>query len=208
MQKNILQNLHFLTEETVLCSFYILYMFYPNFKKLFFHNYPSPRNNNPVFTLVTVGNSERTIIRLVSTGDSTRDLPNASTVCFPGMGGSPDDVGEAMSEGLENEQSLIRKHLHRFTCVTAHSPILPESLHLCHRHFTYVTWRVAHPRISISTLNFLPQMAFIIEALTSSECSAQRQVLRCKRRNLGCSSAEGRSCTANSGTMAAVLLGI
>ena len=40
------------------------------------------------------------------------------------------------------------------------------------------------------------------------EYSAQRQVLHCKRRNLGCSSAEGRSSTANSGTKAAVLLGV
>ena len=34
---------------------------------------------------------------------------------------------------------------------------------------------------------------------SSSECSAQRQVLHCKLRNLGCSSAEGRSSTTNSG---------
>ena len=40
------------------------------------------------------------------------------------------------------------------------------------------------------------------------ECSAQRQVFHCKWRNLGCSSAEGRSSTANSGIKAAVLLGI
>ena len=44
--------------------------------------------------------------------------------------------------------------------------------------------------------------------ISSSECSTQRQVLDCKRRNLGCSSVEGRSSTANSGTKAAVLLGI
>ena len=42
----------------------------------------------------------------------------------------------------------------------------------------------------------------------SSECSAQGQVLHCKRRNQGCSSAEGRSSTANSGTKVAVLLGL
>ena len=35
----------------------------------------------------------------------------------------------------------------------------------------------------------------------------QRQVLHCKRRNLGCSSAEGKSSTTNSGTKAAVLQG-
>ena len=40
------------------------------------------------------------------------------------------------------------------------------------------------------------------------ECSAQGQVLHCKRRNLVCSSAEGRSSTTNSGTKAAVLLGM
>ena len=42
----------------------------------------------------------------------------------------------------------------------------------------------------------------------SSECSAQGQVLHCKCRNLGCSSAEDRSSTANSGTKAAVSQGI
>ena len=42
----------------------------------------------------------------------------------------------------------------------------------------------------------------------SSECSAQGQDLHCKWRNLGCNSAKGRSSTANSGTKAAVLLGI
>ena len=40
------------------------------------------------------------------------------------------------------------------------------------------------------------------------QCSAQRQVLHCKRRNLGCSSVEGRSSTANSENKATVLLGI
>ena len=43
---------------------------------------------------------------------------------------------------------------------------------------------------------------------SSADCSAQGQVLHCKRRNLGRSSAEGRSSTANSGTKAAVLRGI
>ena len=37
------------------------------------------------------------------------------------------------------------------------------------------------------------------------ECSVQGQVLRCKHRNLGCSSAEGRSSTSVSGTKASVL---
>ena len=40
------------------------------------------------------------------------------------------------------------------------------------------------------------------------EGSVQGQVLHFKRRILGCSSAEGRSSTANSGTKAAVLQGI
>ena len=72
----------------------------------------------------------------------------------PRLGGSPGyvggacDVGEATSEGLENEQSLIRQHfrrpLRRFTYVTAYSPIVPASLQLRHKHFTYVTWRAAH----------------------------------------------------------------
>ena len=43
---------------------------------------------------------------------------------------------------------------------------------------------------------------------SSSKCSAQWQLLHFKRRNLGCSSAEGRSSTANSVTKAEVLHGI
>ena len=39
------------------------------------------------------------------------------------------------------------------------------------------------------------------------QCSSQRQVLHCKRRNLGCSSAEGRSSTADSDTKAAFYKG-
>ena len=38
---------------------------------------------------------------------------------------------------------LILQPFRRFTYVTAHSPIL-LSLLLCHRLFTYVTWRAAH----------------------------------------------------------------
>ena len=38
-------------------------------------------------------------------------------------------------------------------------------------------------------------------------CCAQGQVHHCRCRNLGCSSAKGRSSTANSGTKVAVLLG-
>ena len=41
-----------------------------------------------------------------------------------------------------------------------------------------------------------------------SECSAQGQILHYKLRNIGCSYAEGKSSTANSGTKAAVLLGM
>ena len=37
-----------------------------------------------------------------------------------------------------------------------------------------------------------------LSSSSSSECSAQGQVLHCKHRNLGCSSAEGRSSTTNS----------
>ena len=40
------------------------------------------------------------------------------------------------------------------------------------------------------------------------KCSAQGQVLHCKFKNVGCSSAERRSSTANSGNKAAVLPGI
>ena len=43
--------------------------------------------------------------------------------------------------------------------------------------------------------------------MSSLESSAQGQVLHCKRRNLGCSSAEGSSSTANSETNTAVLPG-
>ena len=53
-------------------------------------------------------------------------------------------VGKATSEGLENEHSLIRQPFRRLTYVTAHSPILPASLHVHHRHFTYVSWLAAH----------------------------------------------------------------
>ena len=49
---------------------------------------------------------------------------------------------------------------------------------------------------------------FLSLYIYNQECYAQKQVLHCKRRNLGCSSTEGRSSTANSGTKAAVLLGI
>ena len=42
----------------------------------------------------------------------------------------------------------------------------------------------------------------------SSKCSVQGHVFHSKRMNLGYSSAEGRSSTANSGTKAAVLPGI
>ena len=47
----------------------------------------------------------------------------------------------------------------------------------------------------------------IKECNNNHQCSAQEQVLHCKRRNKGCSSAEGSS-TANSGTRAAVLPGM
>ena len=49
---------------------------------------------------------------------------------------------------------------------------------------------------------------FIIHIVDHHQCSAQGQVLHCKRRNLGCSCADGSSSIANSGTKAAVLLGI
>ena len=42
----------------------------------------------------------------------------------------------------------------------------------------------------------------------NTQRSSQGQILHCKRRKLGCTSAEGRSSTANSGTRAAVLPGI
>ena len=61
-----------------------------------------------------------------------------------GMGGSPGDVGEA-TEGLyiaSPTAQLILQPFRHFTYVTAHSTILPP-LHLCHRHLTYFTLRVA-----------------------------------------------------------------
>ena len=67
------------------------------------------------------------------------------------MGSSPGDVDQATSEGLENEQILIRQSFRRpfrrFTYVTAHSSIVPVSLHLHHRHFTYVAWRAAYAMV-------------------------------------------------------------
>ena len=66
-------------------------------------------------------------------------------------GWSACDVGEATSEGLENEQSFIQL-FRRFTYGTAHSPILPVSLHLRHRHFTYVTYRASHGDLHIPYL--------------------------------------------------------
>ena len=62
-------------------------------------------------------------------------------------------------------------------------------------NFLYIISRLEPPRPSYNPYS-------------SSECSAQEQVLHCKRRNLGCSSVEGRSSTANSETKAAVLPGI
>ena len=45
---------------------------------------------------------------------------------------------------------LILQPFRRFTYVTAHSKTLPF-FHLCHRHFTYLTWQAAHDaRIHIS----------------------------------------------------------
>ena len=73
--------------------------------------------------------------------------------------GSPGDVGEATSKGLENEQSLIRQPFRRLTYVTDHFPILPASLHLRHRHFIYVTWRAAHAIGARNELFFMIIMA-------------------------------------------------
>ena len=53
----------------------------------------------------------------------------------------------------------------------------------------------------------LPLGRTLMKICISSECSAQVQVLHCKH-SLGCSSAKGRSSTANSVAMAAVLPGI
>ena len=57
-------------------------------------------------------------------------------------------------------------------------------------------------------MTFVPTYIYIyIYIYISLECSAQEQVLHCKRRKHGCSSVEGRSPTANSGNKAAVLPG-
>ena len=62
-------------------------------------------------------------------------------------------------------------------------------------------------RVSIETDKSCKNQRKIIIPVYISECSAQGQILHCKRRNLGCSSDEGRSSTANSRTKAAVLPG-
>ena len=58
--------------------------------------------------------------------------------------------------------------------------------------------------------NEMNNILYIIKSSSSSssECSAQGQVLHCKRRNLDCSSVEGMSSTVNTGTKATVLPGI
>ena len=61
--------------------------------------------------------------------------------------------------------------------------------------------------IYIITISFIASL-YYPSSPSSSECSAQGQVLHCKRRNQGCSSAEGRSSTANLEIKAAVLPGI
>ena len=48
----------------------------------------------------------------------------------------------------------------------------------------------------------------ISSSSSSHDCPTQGLVIHCKRRNQGCSSAEGRSSTANLGTKAAVLTGM
>ena len=57
------------------------------------------------------------------------------------MGGSPGDVGEVPTDGLER-LCLILQHLHPFTYVTAHSPTLPP-LYL--RHSSFYSPSVASP---------------------------------------------------------------
>ena len=103
------------------------------------------------------------------------------------------DVSEA-TEGLENEQSLILQtlpslHLRhssffnpsvvspttqlillpfsRLTYVTAHSTTL-LSLHLRHRHFTYVTWRAPHAGVKYQFHQGLPGKRFRKRLLPSS----------------------------------------
>ena len=67
------------------------------------------------------------------------------------MCGSPDDIGEVPVTYVKERKGcrmtcdvggLILQPFRRFTYVTSHSPTL-LSLHLRHRHFTYVTWRAA-----------------------------------------------------------------
>ena len=96
---------------------------------------------------------------------------------------------------------LILQHFRRFTYVTSHSITLP-SLHLRHSSFSNPSF--ASPTSQALHLIHLASRPCYHEInnvyLSSSECSAQRHVLHWKRRNLGCSSAEGRSSTTNSGT--------
>ena len=62
-----------------------------------------------------------------------------------------------------------------------------------------------HLELGLHVATFV--VIIIIIIIIIIECSDQRQVLNCRHRNLGCSSAEGRSSTANSKTNTAVLLG-
>ena len=55
--------------------------------------------------------------------------------------------------------------------------------------------------------NFRLKTILVLSNISSSVCSAQGQVLHYTCRNQGCSSAEGRSSIASSGTKAAVLPG-
>ena len=73
--------------------------------------------------------------------------------------------------------------------------------------FVCYKWRCLKTELQISPENVGILLKYIISS-SLSKCSAQGQVLHCKRRNLGRYSAEGRSSTANSGNKAAVIPGI
>ena len=70
-------------------------------------------------------------------------------------------------------------------------------------YFHYLAYKFCRPAYFPKKLKIIYIYMYI-----SSECSAQRQILHCKRRNLGRSSAKGRSSAPNSATKAAVLLEI
>ena len=68
---------------------------------------------------------------------------------------------------------LILQPFRCFTYVTAHSPTL-LSLLLCHKIFTYVTWRAAHDLV-YRTPSFFVMMQAVRPLLLSHSCAADNR---------------------------------